>query len=117
MLLAPRRRAADRRRLGWLIVPATLVVTLASPNAEQSPLLLACVALGAILVTASVLAMLPTDARLAIAGAVSLSNLALAIVAINHDTSAPACLVLAAAPLVVAFAVTRTRRLGRPARL
>ncbi|HEX6620814.1 MAG TPA: hypothetical protein VF024_14195 [Solirubrobacteraceae bacterium] len=117
MVLAPRQRTADVRRLGWLIVPATLVLALAPPNGEQSPLLLAYVALGAILVTAFVLAMLPTDPRLAIAGAVSLSTIGLQVVAVNHDGSAPAWLIVAAAPLVLAAATTRTRRLRRPAPL
>jgi hypothetical protein len=113
MVLVPRRRTTDLRRLGWLIVPATLVLTLAPPNGEQSPLLLACVALGAILVTAFAVAMLPTDPRPAIAGAVSLSTLGVAVVIHHHDAAAPATLFLAAAPLVLATTVARTRRLRR----
>ena len=113
MVLAPRRRAPDLRRLGWLIVPAMLILTLAPPNGERSPLLLAYVALGAILATAFCLVMLPTDPRPAIAGAVALSSVGLAVVAVNHDGSAPACLIAAAAPLVLAAAVARTRRLRR----
>ena len=105
MVLAPRRRTPDLRRLGWLIVPATLILTLAPPSGERSPFLLAYVALGAILVTAFCLAMLPTDPRPAIAGAISLSSVGLAVVAVNHDGSAPACLIAAAAPLVLAAAV------------
>jgi hypothetical protein len=42
---------------------------------------------------------------------VSVSNLGLAVAAINHDTSVPACLFLAAAPVVLASAITRARRL------
>jgi hypothetical protein len=113
MVLAPRRRTTDLRRLAWLVVPAALVLTLGPPHGEQSPLLLAYVALGAILATAFALAMLPTDPRVAIAGAVSLSTVGLSIVAHHHDVSAPACLFAAAAPLVLAAAVTRTRRLRR----
>jgi len=116
MVLAPRRRTTDLRRLGWLIVPATLVLTLAPPNGERSPLLLAYVALGAILVTAFAVAMLPTDPRLAIAGAVSLSTVGLSVVLHHHDASAPASLFLAAAPVAIAIAVARTRHLRRPAR-
>ena len=116
MVLAPRRRTADLRRLGWLIVPATLVLTLAPPNGERSPLLLAYVALGAILVTTFAVAMLPTDSRLAIAGAVSLSTVGLSVVVHHHDASAPAALFLAAAPVAIAIAVARTRQLRRPAR-
>jgi hypothetical protein len=113
MVLAPRRRTVDLRRLGWLIVPATLVLTLGPPNGEQSPLLLAYVALGAILVTVFALAMLPTDPRVAIAGAVSLSTLGVSVVVHHHDASAPALLFAAAAPLAVAVAVARTRQLRR----
>jgi hypothetical protein len=116
MVLAPRRRATDPRRLAWLIVPATLVLTLAPPNGERSPLLLAYVALGAILVTAFALAMLPTDPRLAIAGAVSLSTLGISVVIDHHDAAAPAILFVAAAPLILAAAAARTWQLRRPAR-
>jgi hypothetical protein len=116
MVLAPRRRSADLRRLGWLIVPATLVLTLAPPNGERSPLLLAYVALGAILVAAFAVAMLPTDPRLAIAGAVPLSTIGLSVVIHHHDASPPASLFLAAAPVAIAIAIARTRRLRRPAR-
>jgi hypothetical protein len=115
MLLAPRRRSPDPRRLAWLVVPATLVLTLGPPSGERSPVLLAYVALAAIGVAVFALAILPTNPRIAIAGAVSLSNLGLAIAAINHDTSVPAFLFLAAAPVVLASAVTRIRRLQRPA--
>lgn len=117
LVLAPRRRATDLRRLGWLIVPAALVLTLAPPSGERSPLLLAYVALGAILVTAAALAMLPTDPRLAIAGAVPLSAVALSVVVSHNDASAPVSLSLAAAPVVIAVAVARTRRLRRAAPL
>jgi hypothetical protein len=116
LVLAPRRRPTNLRRLGWLIVPATLVLTLAPPDGERSPLLLACVALGAILVTAFALALLSTDPRLAIAGAVSLSTIGVAVVIHHHDAAAPAILFVAAAPLAIAVAVTRTRQLRRPAR-
>jgi hypothetical protein len=113
LVLAPRRRSPDLRRLGWLVVPLTLVLTLAPPNDERSPLLVAYVALGAVLVTAFALAALPTDPRLAIAGAVAVSNLGVAVVAINHDGSLVPRLLLAAAPLALAVAVTRMRRLRR----
>ena len=117
MVLAPRRRAPDARRLVWLLVPATLLLTLGPPSHEQSPLLLAYVALAAISVAVFAVASLPTDPRLAIAAAVSVSTLGLAVAAINHDTSAPACLAVAAVPVVLAMAITRTRRLRRPTRI
>ena len=69
--------------------------------------------LAALLVVVAAVALLPTDPRLAIAGAVSVSNLGIAVVAINHDGSLVARLFVAAAPLVLAAAVIRTRRLRR----
>jgi hypothetical protein len=115
MVLAPRRRAPDPRRLAWLLVPATLVATAGAPRDEASPLLLACVLLAASLAVVVAVAMLPTDPRLAIAGALSLSNLGIAVVAINHDGSLVPRLFVAAAPIVLAVAITRTRRLRRHA--
>jgi hypothetical protein len=113
MVVAPRRRTVDLRRLACLLAPATVVVTLAPPAGERSPLLVAYVALMAILGVASCIAMLPTDPRPAIAGAVSLSSVGLAVVAVHDDGSPAALLVAAAAPVVLAFAVSRTRRLQR----
>jgi hypothetical protein len=115
MMLVPRRRTTDPRRVAWLLLPAILVATLGPPNDEQSPVLLACVAVAAIALVVAALAMLPTDPRVAIAGAVSLSNLGIAVVAINHDTSLVTRVFIAAAPVVLAIAITRTRRLRRHA--
>jgi hypothetical protein len=112
MVFVPRRRAPDPRRLAWLLVPATLVATAGPAPGETSPVLLACVLLAALLVVVVAVALLPTDPRLAIAGAVSLSNLGIAVVAINHDSSLVAILFVAAAPMVLAVAITRTRRLA-----
>jgi hypothetical protein len=118
MVLAPRRRGSDPRRLAWLLVPATLVLTFGPPSDEQSPLLLAYVALAAVSVAVFAIAILPTDPRLAIAVAVSVSTVGLAVAAVNHDTSAPAYLAVAAVPAVLAIAITRTRRLQqRPVRI
>ena len=115
MLLAPRQRAPDVRRLAWLIVPATLVATLGPSNGEQNPLLLATVAVVAILVIVVAVAMLPTDPRLAIAGAVPTTALGIEVVVINHEGALIPRLFVAAAPMVLAIAVTRTRRLLRRA--
>jgi uncharacterized membrane protein YjjB (DUF3815 family) len=67
----------------------------------------------AILGVAFCIAMLPTDPRPAIAGAVSMSSIGLAVVAVHHDGSPAALAVAAAAPVVLAVAITRTRRLQR----
>ena len=73
LLLAPRRRAPDPRRLVWLLVPSGLL-TLFGPGIGTSPILMGSVMLGALLVVAFAAAMLPTDPRLAIAGAVPLDH-------------------------------------------
>jgi amino acid transporter len=115
LALAPRRRPSDLRGLGWLVVPATLVATLGPPKYEQSPLLLAIVAIAAILVVVYAIAMLSTDPRVAIAGAVPLSSLGLGVTGSAAD--AVALLFLAAAPVVLAVTVTRIRHLRRRAPL
>jgi hypothetical protein len=113
MAVAPRRRRVELRRLAWLVVPAMFVLTLAPASGERSPLLMACVVLMAIIGVAFCVAVLLTDPRPAIAGAVSLSSVGLAVVAVHHDGSAPALVVVAAAPVVLAVAAVRTRRLQR----
>jgi hypothetical protein len=113
LLLAPRQRAPDPRRLAWLLVPAILVATLGPSDGDQSPLLLAYVALATILLVLFALAMLPTDPRLALAGAVGLSNLGIDIWGGPTVFVLAPPLMLAATPVVLAVAITRTRRLRR----
>lgn len=112
MVLAPRRRSADPRGLAWLIVPVWLVLALGPPPFEQNPLLVAGVALGAIAVVALAVVLLPTDPRLAIAGALPLSNLAIGVAQSHHDTSLPVLVLVSATPAVLAVALVRTRRRG-----
>jgi hypothetical protein len=103
LALAPRRRAPGVRGLAWLIVPATLVITFGPPQYDQSPLLVALVAITALLVVLYALAMLTTDPRIAIAGSVPLSAIGI---------GAGSFLLLGlAAPLVLAVALTRIRQL------
>jgi hypothetical protein len=111
MVLSPRRRAADPHRLAWLAAPIALAVTFGPPADERSPILLAAAALAAIAAVSFALAMLPTDPRIAIAGALGLSNLAVFVIAINGETSLVAWMSLAAAPVALLIAVTRTRQL------
>jgi len=113
LVVFPRRRARDPRGLAWLLVPVTLVVALGPPKDDQSPLLLAFVALAAILVVVYAIAMLATDPRVAIAGAVPLSSLGLGV---THTGAEPfAVVVLMVAPAVFAIAVSRIRSLQRRA--
>jgi hypothetical protein len=107
LVLAPRRRAPAPRRLGWLIVPVWLALALGPHN----PLLVAGVALGAIAAVALALASLPVDPRLAIAGALPLTSVAIGVAATQHDLAPPIVLMVAATPAVLAVARTR-----RPAR-
>ena len=72
LVVAPRRRAPDLRRLAWLVVPLTLVATFGPPQYDQSALLLVLVAVAVLLVVVYALATLATDPRMAIAGAVPL---------------------------------------------
>jgi hypothetical protein len=114
MLLAPRRRGRDLRRLVWLVAPGTLVATLGPPPADQSPLLLAYVAVTAILVIVLAAAMLPTDPRLAIAAAVPATYVGMQV--LGHSKPDLVVVVfLAAAPAALAAAVARTRHLQRQA--
>jgi len=107
LALAPRRRAPDPRRLGWLLVPVTLVATFGPPKDDQSPVLFAFVAVAALLVILFALATLTTDPRIAIAAAIPLSTITL-------GTPSAGLLVLVA-PVVLAIAVVRLRHLRRPA--
>lgn len=105
MALAPRRRGPDVRGLAWLIVPATLVLAFGPPHYDQSPLLVALVAITALLVALYALAMLTTDPRTAIAASIPLST-------IGIGAGSFAVLALAA-PLVLVVALTRVRQLRR----
>ena len=58
LVVAPRRRAPDPRRLGWLVVPVTLVATFGPAKDDQSPVLFAVVAVAAVLVVVYALATL-----------------------------------------------------------
>jgi hypothetical protein len=102
LALAPRRRAPDLRRLAWLLVAATLV--LATGPARGNPLLVAAVLLAAAAVVAFAVATLRSDPRLAIAGAVPLSNLALGVVTSHSGAPIAIWLCLAAAPAALLVA-------------
>jgi hypothetical protein len=113
LLLAPRRRPPDARRLAWLVVPVLLVATLGPSHGEQSPLLLALVALGAIAAVVAALAMLPADPRLALAGAVPLSNLGIGVFGTASDPAV--ALFIAATPCVLILVGVRAARRAAPA--
>jgi hypothetical protein len=108
LLLAPRRRAPDLERVGRLLVPVGLVAVF-GPGLGNSPILLGAVLLGVLLVAALAVALLPADPRLAIAGAVPLTNLAIAVICINGQTSVLLWLALASAPATLLVAIVAPR--------
>jgi hypothetical protein len=110
LMIVPRRRSPDARRMAWLVVPAVLVALFGPRGNGQNPALVAAVLLGVVLVVALAVALLPKDPRLAIAGAVPLSDLAIAFMSSHDQTPLLMWLWLGAAPAVVAVALTRPRR-------
>jgi hypothetical protein len=108
MILAPRREPPQLRRLGYLAVPAGLIA-IAGPPVEGLPVVVALAAALGVVVYAAV--MLPTDPRIAIAGAIPTTCLGLGVV--GHGTGPAAVLFIAVAPTVLAVTVTRTRSLRR----
>jgi hypothetical protein len=109
LVLLPRRRRRDFRRLVWLVVPVMLVAALGPPHGEQSPVLLAAVGLGALLVAVTTVALAPVDPRPAIAGAITLSTLGLGVA--DHEPFLFVALLISAAPLAVSLAIARSVRL------
>jgi hypothetical protein len=112
LIVAPRRRARDARRLGWLLVPVALAAVLGPPPWEQNGVLVAFTAIAALATGAAAIALLPTDPRLAIAGAVPLSDLGIGVLGHPGATSPILLAVLAAAPATCALAAVRTRQLA-----
>jgi len=100
MVLAPRRRPPDVRRLAWLVVPAALVVAF---GPRGNPLLLALGFTAVGIVATVALAVLTVDPRIAIAGAVPVSTIAAGFVATHGDPPALAWLTLAAGPAVIVY--------------
>jgi hypothetical protein len=113
MVIRPRRPRLQLWGVLWLLVPLALVVGCGPSRDDQNLLILALAALAAVAVVGFALAMLPTDPRLALAGAVGLSQLAITVVTTHHDASTAILLSLAAAPATLALAIARTRRLQR----
>jgi hypothetical protein len=106
LVAAPRRRPRDPRRLAWLLVPLTLVATFGPPDYDQSPLLLALVAVGAVLVAAYAIATVTIDPRVAIAAAVPLSTIAVG--------TGPGAVLALLVPALLVLTVVRIRRLQAP---
>lgn len=75
LLLVPRARRPDVRRLAWLVAPAVIVLAFGPPPPDQSPVLVGFVAAAVVL---SALAA-TIDPRIAIAGAVPLAYLTVTV--------------------------------------
>lgn len=108
MVVAPRRESPRLSRLVYLLVPAGLVAVAGPPVGGLPVLIVVGAALG---VTAYAALMLPADPRLAIAGAIPTT--ALGLEALHHSPGLFPLVLVAAAPAVLAIAVTRTRALRR----
>jgi hypothetical protein len=111
LLLAPRPRAPDPRRLAWLALSAAFALVASTGDDAMA----AVVLLALIFLVPPALALLPTDPRLAIACALPTMGFGLRI-AHNPGNPSPlgwlvVAMILTAAPLVLAIAVARTRRL------
>lgn len=111
MILAPRRGPIQIRRLGYLLVPIGLIAV-AGPPVEGLPVLIALSAALGLVVYAAV--MLPTDPRIAIAGAIPTSGLGLGV--LHKGADLIALLFIAVAPAVFAFTVARTQSLRSDSR-
>jgi hypothetical protein len=96
LVLTPRERALDPRRLAWLLVPVVLIATFGPPPAEQSVLALALVATAIGLSAGYAM----VDPRIAIAGALPLAYL-------TSGHAPQAALIIAAAASVRVAVVRR----------
>jgi hypothetical protein len=113
LVAVPRCRRPDARRLAWLALPVALAAVLGPPPWEQNGLLVAFVWLSALAVLFAAIVLLPTDPRLALAGALPLA--AMTLRAMGRPGATPTIVILLAAvvPATVALVVVRTRRLQR----
>jgi hypothetical protein len=107
LLLAPRRRTPDLRRLGWLSLTAALA--LASSTSDDT--VAAILILALFFLVPPALAMLRTDPRLAIACALPASSFGIHMAQDPGGPGVLGVLFLSAAPLILTIAVTRVRQL------
>ncbi|HEY3947260.1 MAG TPA: hypothetical protein VGL78_18695 [Solirubrobacteraceae bacterium] len=106
LIVNPRRRRLDLRRVAWLLVPAVLVAAYA-PRGANGPITV-LVSLAAILFALVALLKIPTDPRLAIACALPATYVALMVAG---TPAVPAVLLCVGAPLVMGVATIRLWRL------
>jgi hypothetical protein len=111
LILAPRRRGFDLRRLGWLGATAALVVAFGPRDSGAFGVIVGGAAI--VVIVAAVLR-LATDARLAIACSLPAAYVGIQVAG---KPAVPAWLLVVVPPLVVAAGVVRMQRLQEHARL
>jgi hypothetical protein len=109
LLLAPRQRKPDTRRIAWLVLTAALAVIASTSDDTTAAVLI----LALIFLVPLALAMLPTDPRLAIACALPATYFGMRIAQDPGGFGSLGLLFLAATPLILAIAITRTRHLQK----
>jgi hypothetical protein len=113
LVLAPRRRPRDLRRLAWLAIPLTLALIFGPPNDQHNGVLVLCVVFAVLGVFAAAIVALPADPRLAVAGATPLTSFAAGAFTRPQTVTLLVLAVLATGPAACAIAVARARRLRR----
>jgi hypothetical protein len=109
LILAPRRRGLDPRRLCWLATTALLV--LAAGHGHPIPPITALVGIAAVVLTLAAVLTIPADPRWAIACALPATYVSLMVVG-KH---APVAWLLALGPpALLSIAAISTRRLTQP---
>ncbi len=109
LVVWPRQRERDLRGLAYLVIPLGLFATFGPPDYEQSPLMIGIVVCAAVALIIGAIVALPTDPRVALAGAVFVTWLGIDLIG---KTGAPIVAVLTlGAPFVIAFTVVRARQL------
>jgi hypothetical protein len=109
LVVRPRRRDRDLSGLVYLAIPLGLFATFGPPDYEQSQLMIGIVACAAVAVIAGAIIALPTDPRVALAGAVFVTWIG--IDAIVKGAAPIGAVLTLGAPFVIAFTVVRARRL------
>lgn len=106
LVVSPRRRRLDLRRIAWLLAPAVLVAAYA-PRGGSGPVVV-LVSLAAILFVLVAVLKIPADPRLAIACALPAAYVGLMVAG---APAVPAALLCLSAPLVMGVAIIRLWRL------
>jgi hypothetical protein len=113
LVLLPRRRAADPRRLAWLAIPIALALICGPPRDQRNAALLLLAVLILLVVAVAGLVALPADPRLAVAGAVPMSAQVLQVLQRPHGVTLWGLVLLATGPAACAAALARARRVRR----